>query len=90
MGKSFNDNIPTALSLYDALIKPILTYASDFWGCLKLPQNNPIETLHLKVLKQILCVCAKATHQYWSLLRIGQDTPVYRVHETRDEKLGEN
>ena len=32
MGESFNRDVITALSLYDSLIKPILTYASDFWG----------------------------------------------------------
>ena len=47
MGKSFNKNINTTLNLFDSMIKPILTYASDFWGCLKLPKNNPIETLQL-------------------------------------------
>ena len=37
MGSTFNQDVPTALSLIDFLIKPILLYASDFWGCLKLP-----------------------------------------------------
>ena len=46
LGVSFNKDIKVALSLVDSLIKPILLYASDFWGCLKLPQNNPIENLH--------------------------------------------
>ena len=36
MEESFNDDILTALSLYDTLIKRILTYAGDFWGCLEL------------------------------------------------------
>ena len=56
MGESFNRDVLTALNLYDSMIKPILTYASDFWGCLKMPKNNPIETLHMKVLKQTLGV----------------------------------
>ena len=75
MGASFNDDIITALSLYDTLIKPILTYASDFWGCLKLPQNNPIETLHMKVLKQILGV-QKQTTNIGVLLELGR-IPLY-------------
>ena len=75
MGESFNDDVPTALSLYDALIKPILTYASDFWGCLKLPQNNPIETFHLKVLKQVLGV-QKQTTNIGVFLELGR-TPLY-------------
>ena len=62
MGESFNEDIPTALSLYDTLIKPILTYASDFWGCLKLPQNNPIETFQTKVLKKVLGVQKQTTN----------------------------
>ena len=74
MGESFNRDIITALNLYDSLIKPILTYASDFWGCLKLPQNNPIETLHMKVLKQILGV-QKQTTNIGVLLELGR-TPL--------------
>ena len=47
MGESFNRDVETAIGLYESMIKPILTYASDFWGCLKLPpQNkNPIEIM---------------------------------------------
>lgn len=75
MGDSFNDDIPTALSLYDSLIKPILTYASDFWGCLKLPQNNPVENFHMKVLKQVLGV-QKQTTNLGVLLELGR-TPLY-------------
>ena len=52
MGESFNQDIETALGLYDSMIKPILTYASDFWGCLKLPTHNknPVEIMQMKVL----------------------------------------
>ena len=64
----------TPLNLYDSLIKPILTYASDFWGCLKLPQSNPIEILHMKVLKQILGV-QKQTANLGVLLELGR-TPL--------------
>jgi hypothetical protein len=71
LGEDFNRDIVTALSLYDSLIKPILTYASDFWGCLKLPQNNPIEILHMKVLKQILGV-QKQTTNLGVLLELGK------------------
>ena len=71
MGKLFNEYIQTALSLYDTLIKPILTYACDFWGCLKLPQNNPVETFHIKVLKQVLGV-QKQTTNIGVLLELGR------------------
>ena len=40
LGDSFNRDIKTALGLYDSMIKPILTYSSDFWGCLKLPKKR--------------------------------------------------
>ena len=36
MGTSFNQHIVTTLTLIDALVRPILLYAGDFWGCLKL------------------------------------------------------
>ena len=64
MGGSFNRDIVTTLSLYDSLIKPILTYASDFWGSLKLPNNNPIEVLHMKVLKTDIG-CPDTNDQHW-------------------------
>ena len=35
-----------ALNLIDCLIKPILLYMGDFWGCMKLPNANLIENLH--------------------------------------------
>ena len=73
MGESFNRDVLTALNLYDSMIKPILTYASDFWGCLKMPKNNPIETLHMKVLKQILGV-QKQTTNLGVLLELGKTT----------------
>ena len=64
MGESFNQDVETALGLYDSMIKPILTYASDFWGCLKLPtQNkNPVEIMQMKVFKVILGVHKQDTN----------------------------
>lgn len=73
MGESFNQDVKTALNLYESMIKPILTYASDFWGCLKLPKNNPIEVFHMKVLKQILGV-QKQTINLGVLLELGKTT----------------
>ena len=57
------------------MIKPILTYASDFWGCLKLPpQNkNPIEIMQMKVFKQILGVHKQTTNS-GVLLEMGKAT----------------
>ena len=62
MGTAFYRNIPTSLSLFDSLIKPILLYASDFWGPLKLPANNPIENLQMRVFKELLGVSKKTTN----------------------------
>lgn len=74
MGNSFNKNVLTALSLFESMIKPILLYSSDFWGCLKLPKNNPIETLHMRICKQILGV-QKQTTNLGVLLELGR-TPL--------------
>ena len=38
------------------MIKPILLYASDFWGCLKLDDNNPIDNAHMRFCKDLLGV----------------------------------
>ena len=43
MGEMFYKDVSTTIQLFDALIKPILMYMSDFWGCLKIPKSNPIE-----------------------------------------------
>ena len=41
MGHSFMQDVHTSLQLIDFLVKPIMTYNSDFWGCMKLPKNDP-------------------------------------------------
>ena len=56
LGESFRQHIDISFHLFDALIKPILLYCSDYWGVLKLSQNNPIELIHMKFLKQLLGV----------------------------------
>lgn len=71
MGVSFNQNIPTTLSLIDALVKPILLYCADFWGCLKLPKNNPFENLHMMMCKHLLGV-QKQTTNLGVLLELGR------------------
>ena len=73
-GDSFDRDVETALGLYDSLIKPILTYASDYWGCMKLPKkDNPIEIMQMKVYKQILGV-NKQTTNLGVLLELGRQT----------------
>ena len=71
MGRSFNQDVPLALSLVDSLIKPILLYASDFWGCFKLPRSNPIQNLYMSIMKQILGV-QKQTTNFGVLLELGK------------------
>ena len=62
LGTSFNQDVQLVLSLVQSLIKPILLYASDFWGCFKFPKNNPIETFYMSILKQILGVQKQTTN----------------------------
>ena len=42
-GLLYRKNIKNSIHHYNHMVKPILLCASDFWGCLKLPKNNPIE-----------------------------------------------
>ena len=56
LGKHFNTHIEDVLKLFDSIIKPILLYSSDFWECLNLPKNNPIENLHFTFCKHLLGV----------------------------------
>ena len=52
----------TTLHLFDTLIKPILLYYSDFWGCIKMPKNNPIENAHIRFCKELLGVQRQPTN----------------------------
>ena len=56
---------------FRTLIEPILLYASDFWGILKFPQNNPIENVFLSFCKQLLGVQKQTTNK-GVLLELGQ------------------
>ena len=71
LGYLFRRYVSTTLFLFDALIKPILLYASDFWGSLKMPKNNPIENVHIKFCKDILGV-QKQTTNIGVLLELGE------------------
>ena len=62
LGSLFRKHIPTTIHLFDSLVKPILLYASDFWGSLKLPKDNPVETLHMKFCKDLLGVQIQTTN----------------------------
>ena len=74
LGPYLKKHIPMSLHLFDTLIKPILLYASDFWGCLKQPKNNPIEKVHLRFCKDLLGV-QKQTVNLGVYLELGR-TPL--------------
>ena len=60
----------TTISLFDSLVKPILLYSSDFWGCLNMPKNNPIENMYMTFCKALLGV-QKQTSNIGTLLELG-------------------
>ena len=62
LGEYFRKDINTTVYLFDMLVKPILLYGSDYWGCLKLPHNNPIEILYIKFCKDLLGVQKQTTN----------------------------
>ena len=71
MGYYFRLHPNITIHLFDTLIKPILLYNSDFWGCLKVPTNNPIEITHLRFCKDLLGV-QKQTTNIGVLLELGR------------------
>ena len=71
MGNCFYTYLEETIKLFDSIIKPILLYASDFWGCLTLPKNNPIENMHLMFFKHVLGV-HKTTATNGVLLELGR------------------
>ena len=74
LGICFRDNIADTIMLFESLVKPILLYGSDFWGCLKHPHNNPVENLHMQFCRQVLGV-QKNTSNCGVLLELGR-TPL--------------
>ena len=62
LGDLFRKYPLTTIHLFDSLVKPILLYASDFWGCLKLPLVNPVENIHMKFCKELLGVGIHTTN----------------------------
>jgi hypothetical protein len=51
-------NISEKLKLFDSMVLPILNYGAEVWGFHEAPD---IEKIHLKFLKQILCVRQQTT-----------------------------
>ena len=71
MGHYFRLYPDVTICMVDALIKPILLYNSDFWGCLKMPKNNPLENTHMRFCKDLLGV-QKQTTNIGVLLELGR------------------
>ena len=71
MGVYFRKYPLIAIKLFRSLVEPILLYASDFWGILKMPTNNPIENSFMSFCKQLLGV-QKQTSNVGVLLELGQ------------------
>ena len=74
LGNFFSTHVVETMHLFDTLVRPILTYSSDFWGCLKLPNNNPVENVHTMFCKHVLGV-NKQTTNYGICLELGR-TPL--------------
>ena len=62
LGTFFSIPVVETMNLFDTLVIPILTYSSDFWGCLKLPNNNPEEYVHTMFCKHLLGVNKQTTN----------------------------
>ena len=58
MGDNFRENIKLTMKLFDALISPILFYASEVWGvdCNRKLEKDPAELVQNKFLKWLLGV----------------------------------
>ena len=71
MGYHFRLHPSTTISLFESLIKPILLYSSDFWGCLKMPKNNPIENLYIMTFCKTILGVQRQTSNIGTLLELG-------------------
>ncbi len=94
-GESCNSHVPTSLLIFESLVKPIILYCSDFWGCIKRPRTgatenmyeymckyNPIEKLYTSICKQILGA-EKQTTNIGVLLEMGLG-PLYLYQLERE------
>ena len=72
MGLLFQKFPMVSIKLFETLVRPILLYASDFWGILKLPKNNPVENIHYMFCKHLLGVQKKQTTNIGVLLELGE------------------
>ena len=56
LGTYFRHDISNTIHLYTYIVRPILLYCCDFWGCIKQPKNHPIINFHNMFCKQLLGV----------------------------------
>ena len=70
LGPLFQKDVWNTIHLYNYMVRPILLYAADFWGCLKHPKDSPIEKVQLSFFKQLLGV-RKQTSTNAVLLELG-------------------
>ena len=87
MGSSFRKHPLITLKLFRSLIEPILLYASDFWGILEMPTNNPIENVFTSFCKQLLGV-QRQTSNNGVLLELGLSPIIILGQKNAIKKLG--
>ena len=63
-----------------------MLYTSDFWGCLKVPKDTPVQILFMSICKQIPGVQKQTTNSVWCVIRTRIDSPPL----VRYEGLSEN
>ena len=66
LGKHFNTHIEDVLKLFDSIIRPILLYSSDFWGCLNL------------LIRPTLLYSS----DFWGCLNLPKNKPIENHHFT--------
>ena len=81
--KSSEKTVKTYLTLIDSLIKPIMLYACEAWGDIKIKKifDSKIEKFHLSMCKQILGVTKRANN-IKTLAELGR-YPIYINIETQ-------
>ena len=62
MGEQYRSNPGITIKLFNTLVKPILMYMAELWGCLKAPKGDPVDTFQMKFLKELLGVNIRTTN----------------------------
>ena len=61
LGYGFYRYPRVSIKLYEAIVKQILLYGSDYWGAFEV-KRNPIEQVHISFCKQLLGVSRRTTN----------------------------